>query len=132
MGTAAACSKVRFAGLGREPVRSSACVLGEGAAAGAEHLVTRLEPGHVLADRLDASRHVIAADGVLGSAEPEARDAHQVRQPRHQVPDALVDPGRVHADEHVVIADHRRVDLPELQDVGRAVRVLDDRSHVVS
>src|SRR6266571_2338505 len=40
--------------LGREPVRSGARVLGEGAVAGAEHLVTRVAPGRVGADRLHA------------------------------------------------------------------------------
>jgi hypothetical protein len=33
------------------------------------------------------------------------------------VPDALVDPGRVHPHEHVVVPDRRLVDVPELQDV---------------
>ena len=116
--------------LGREPVRAGAGVLGEGAVAGAEHLVPRLKLGHVLADRLDASGDIETANGVLGRAEPEARDPDQVRQPCHQVPDALVDPGRVHPDKHLVVADHRPVDLPELQDVGRAVSVLDDCLHV--
>ncbi len=40
--------------LGGEPVRSGAGVLGEGAVAGAEHLVTRVAPGRVGADRLHA------------------------------------------------------------------------------
>jgi hypothetical protein len=31
---------------------------------------------------------------------------------------ALIEVGRAHANEHLVIADHRRVDLPQLQDVG--------------
>ena len=33
----------------------------------------------------------------------------------------------MHADQHLVVVDAGLVDLPELQDVGRAVRVLDDR-----
>ena len=60
---------------------------------------------------------VAAPDGVLGSAEPEAREAQQVRQAGHQVPDALIDAGRVHPHEHLVVGDRRPVDLPELQDV---------------
>ena len=47
-------------GLGRELLRPSERVLGEGAVAGAEDLVTRLEPGHVLADRLDLPGHIPA------------------------------------------------------------------------
>jgi hypothetical protein len=34
------------------------------------------------------------------------------------VPNTLIDSGRVHPDEHLVVADYRLVDLPELQDVG--------------
>ena len=71
--------------LGQEPVRASGRVLGEGAAAGAEHLVTRLDQRHALVDRRDASGHV---------------------------------KGRVHPYEHLVVPDHRSVDLPQLQDVG--------------
>jgi hypothetical protein len=51
-----------------EPGRSSARVFGEGAVGGAEHLISRTERAHVLADRLNASSEVITADGVLGCA----------------------------------------------------------------
>ena len=67
--------------------------------------------------------------GVLGRAEPEAREAHRVGQAGHDVPDAPVHAGRAHPHQHLVVADRGRVDVPELQDVGRAVGVLDDRLH---
>ena len=55
--------------------------------------------------------------------------AGQVRQSRHEVPDALVDAGSADADEHVVLACHRLVDVAEFQCFGRAIHVLDDRLH---
>ena len=62
VGTAAACSKVRLAGLSARVSSRRGGVLGEGTVAGAEHLVADLEPGHVLADRLDRSSDIEAAD----------------------------------------------------------------------
>src|SRR3954452_16883566 len=38
----------------------------------------------------------------------------------HQLPDALIDPGRADSDEQLVVTDHRRFDLPEPQDVRLA------------
>jgi hypothetical protein len=116
--------------LGREPVRAGARVLSEGAVAGAKHLVPRPKLGHALAHRLDAPGDIETANGILGRAEPEARDANQVGQPCHQVPDALVDPGCAHLEENLLVANGRLVDLLELQNVGRAVSVLDDCLHV--
>jgi hypothetical protein len=115
--------------LAREPVRSRACVLSEGAAASPEHLFPRLEAGHLLANRLDSPRHVVTGNGVLGRAHTDARDPEQIRQSRHLVPDALIDPGRLCPNKHMVIPNHRPVDLPEFQDVRRAVPVLDDCLH---
>src|SRR5688572_3262711 len=55
MGAAAACSKVRLAGLGGQPVRAGGRVLGERAVARAVHLVARREAGHAGADGFDRS-----------------------------------------------------------------------------
>ena len=104
VGTAAACSKVRFAGLGASMSARAQCVLGEGAVAGAEDLVARLELRHVLADRLDRPRDIHAPNASLGRAEPEAHDAHQVGLARHHVPVTDMDASRVNAHEHVVVA----------------------------
>jgi hypothetical protein len=68
----------------------------------------------------DAACSKLRFDG-LGASE-----ADQVGQARHDVPDTLVDPGRVRSDEHLVVPGHRLVDLPELQHVGGAIRVLND------
>ena len=96
--------------LVRELVLSGTCVLGEGAVAGAEHVVASLKPRHVLADRLDRPRDIHAPNTSLGRAEPEAHDAQQVRQARHDVPVADMDASRVNAYEHVVVPDLGHVD----------------------
>ena len=56
--------------LGREMVLASTGVLGQGAVAPAEHLVTGPEPGHPCADRLDAPGDVHAQNGTLGLPSP--------------------------------------------------------------
>ncbi len=45
------------------------------------------------------------------------------------MPHTGIDASCMDAYEHVVIPDHRLVDVPEFQDVGRAVGVLDDCFH---
>src|SRR5213079_2576368 len=65
--------------LGREPVRSRARVLSEGAATRPEHLLPRLEAGRLLANRLDNPRHVATGNAVLGRAHADARDPEQIR-----------------------------------------------------
>jgi len=76
--------------LGREPVRAGACVLGERASAGAEYLVAWLKLGHLLADRLDASGDVEAANGVLGRASPKPA----IRTGKAALPSGARRPGR--------------------------------------
>ncbi len=104
--------------LRRQRPGSGDRVLCEGAVAGAEHVVARPEPRHVLAGRLHRARHVHAPHPRLGRAEPEAQDAHQVRLTRHDVPVADVDTRRAHADEHVVVPHHGHRDLPQVEGVG--------------
>jgi hypothetical protein len=119
--------------LGREVVLASAGVLGEGAVAPAEHLITGPEPGHLGADRLDAPGDVHAQHGDLGLAQPQRRhnDADQVRQAGHDVPVAPMQAGRVDLYQHVVLLGHRLVDVPEVQHIGSAIPVLHDCLHRV-
>src|SRR5436309_7300465 len=117
-------------GLPREPCLRRGRVLREGAVGGAEHRVTGLEPGHVLPHRLHDPGNVAASQRYFGFAQSEAVDTKPVRLAGHDVPDADVDAGRVHAYQHVMIADHRDVDVPEFEHIGGAVRALDDRLHV--
>ena len=57
---------------------------------------------------------VHAQNRVLGRAQPVARQAYRVRQARHDVPDAAVHAGRVHAHQHLVVGDLGPVDVPQL------------------
>src|SRR5215203_2690775 len=113
MATTAACSKVRFAGLGAS-LSSRAHVLGVGALPDTEYLIARLEPAHILAERLHDPGHVRADDGVVGRAEPVAREAYRVRQTRHDVPDFPTHASRMDPDQHLIILDHRLVDFSEV------------------
>jgi hypothetical protein len=85
----------------------------------------------VLADRLDAPGQVHAPNGDLGFAQPKRwdNDADQVGQAGHEVPDAPVQAGRVHPDQDLVVLGDRLVDVLELENLGRAVGVLDDGLH---
>ena len=62
--------------------------------------------------------HVTAAHLNFRRAKPKPHGANKVGLASHQVPDTLIDAGRAHPDEHVVVPDHRPVDVPGLQDVG--------------
>jgi hypothetical protein len=99
--------------------------------AGAEDLIPGLEPRDVRADRLDPAGDILTADPRLGRTESGDRAEHQ-RHARHEVPVPDEDAGREHAQEHAVVTDLRRVDVTELQDVGRSVSVLDDCLHGAS
>jgi hypothetical protein len=103
--------------LRRELVCSSTCVVGKGAAADAEYLVARLKSRHGFADRLDGPRDIHTSNTRLGRAEPEAHDAHQAWLARHHVPVTDVHASRVNAQEHVVVADLRLLDLLEPENV---------------
>ena len=83
----------------------------------------------VAADGLHDAGHVRTEDGVLRRAQPVAGEPYRVRQAGHDVPDAPIHAGRVDAYEHVVVGDLGHVDVPQLQAVGGAVGVADDRLH---
>ena len=104
--------------LGRELILASTHVLGVGALSDAEHLIPRLEPAHVLADRLHDPGHVRADDGVLWRAEAVAREAYRVGQTRHDVPDVPTHAGRMHANQYLIVGELGDVDVPEFQDIG--------------
>jgi hypothetical protein len=48
---------------------------------------------------------------------------------RHDVPVSDESARRLNAEQHIAAAGHRLVDVLELQDICRAVAVLDDRLH---
>ena len=118
MGTAAACSKVRFAGLRASLSARRGAYSAKEPSADAEHLVARLRSR---SRRRRPPRRVPArlrpGIGVLRPAQPEAGEADRVGQAGHDVPGAPVHAGRVHPHQHLVVADRRPVDLREPQDV---------------
>ena len=102
---------------GRKLLLPSERILGEGALADAEHLIARLDPAHVLANRLHDPCEVHSGDGVLGRTEPE-RQSREVGQTGHQVPHAPVPTGRMHAHQRLVVAHLGLIELSEFQDIG--------------
>jgi hypothetical protein len=85
-----------------------------------------LELLDVLADAFDSPSQVVPERRALRSTN--AFRSHEER-PVHPVPLSRVDGRRVHADQHLVILDHRLVDFAKLEDVRRAVPLANDRFH---
>ena len=110
------------------PVHPDGGVLGEGAVAGAEHLVALPERGDLLPHRLHDARHVHPDHRVAGLTDPEGETA-QVGQPGHDVPHTAVDPGRPYPYQHLPRLDRRLLHVPELEGLGRAVGAPQDRLH---
>src|ERR1019366_4892700 len=98
-------------------------VLGIRANAPTEDLVTWPKPGHAVAHGLHLPRHVSAPDSVLWLAQPVHR-AGDVWQAAHDGPVGRVDAGSPNANQHLGVADLGFVDVPEFQNVGGTVRVL--------
>ena len=100
-------------------------------AAPAEHLVAWLDLRHVRADRLDAARHVDAADGPLRMPQSLGR-AKKIRRAPHHVPVVGVHGRGADRDEHAVVVERRPLDLLEPQHLGRAVLAVGDHVHCKS
>ncbi len=114
--------------LAGELVLAGRGVLGEGAPAEPEHLITWREPGHRRADRDDRAGHIEPLHRIPRTADT-ANEAEQVRPARHHVPPAPVQTCRVHSKEHLAAGDLRPGNPRETQHVGGAVGVLHDRPH---
>ena len=78
MGTTAASSKLRAGRLGRELVLGRAGVLGEGAVAPAEHLVTGLEPGHLAPTASTVPATSMPSTGTLGWRSPRVGTTRRI------------------------------------------------------
>jgi hypothetical protein len=105
-------------------------VLGEAALADTEHLVPGLQRAHPRTDRFDAPGDLPSPNSGAGTADAIACQAYRVGQSGHQVPDAAIDAGRVHTEQHLVVPDLWTVDLLHPQDIlGLAVLVLPNRRH---
>jgi hypothetical protein len=102
--------------LQHELVFSSTHILGAGARARAENLITWLNPLHVLAGRLNLPCHIVSRNVVLWFGPPGTH-AHEVRHASHGEVVTCVEGSRVNAYQHVVFLDHRLVDLLEFEDI---------------
>ena len=106
-------------------------ILGEGAVAPTKHLITRLEPGRVFANRFDTASDVHPQRGDLWFAQPESgnNEANHVRKAGHHMPDAAIQASRMHAHQYLIIGGHRLRDLPQLEYLNAAVLILGDGLH---
>ncbi len=120
-----------------EPGRRNGCVLGEGTPvtpqvggeALPEDLVAGPEARHVPADRLHLACQIRARNEVLRSAHPRAHEPEDVGNASHHVPDVGVDRRRVNVNQDLIVLGVRPFDIAELENIRRAVPVLDDRLH---
>ena len=126
--TAAACSKLRRAGLAARWSSGAEANSAKAPEVQPKTSSPGLEARDAAADRLDGPGDVRARNGLLRATQA-GRHAHEEGAALHDQPVADVDRRGVDAHEHVVDADDRPVDLAELEDVLRAVVVLDDRFH---
>ena len=114
-------------GLERQRVFGNRHILGIGASvvplmapdALAEDLITRLKPRHVLANRLNVSCLIRSRNTVLWFEEPSPHEAQDIWQAFHDVPDIWMDGSGMNSYQHLIIIDHRLVDVLEFQNIIR-------------
>src|SRR6266700_2042511 len=94
----------------------------------AEDLVTRPKPRHARTDSLDLPRYIRTSDRILWLAQPVHR-AGDKRQAAHDRPITGVDAGCPNAHEHIALPDLGLGDVPKIQHLGAAVRILNDGFH---
>ena len=127
IGTAAACSKVRFAGIGT--MLAPADVLGERTRPRAEHRVAGLMCVTFAPTASTTPATSMPRIGRLRRAEALAQ-AGEVRLAAHHVPVVGVDRGRANAHQHAVLGRAPACRPPRSShDIGRAVSVADDCFH---
>ena len=130
IGTAAACSKVRFVGFGA--ILSCRAVA---YSANDPLQVPKISsPGANRVTPVPTASTVPAKslppDPNLRLAEP-VHQAEHVRKARHDVPVADEEARGADADEHLALGRRGPIEVLEMERLGRAVRVLDDCSHGV-
>ena len=131
MGAAAACSKVRLAGLGASWSAGAVTY----SANEPLHVPYTSSPGakpvDAGGDGFDGSGEASARVWVLGPAEAEPGEAEGIGQAGHDVPGAPVHAGGVHAHQDLAVPDGGHVDLRDLEEVlrRRAVAILNNGLH---
>src|SRR5688572_20780416 len=134
-GMAAACSKLRPAGiLATTPLRGGD-ILRDRRIGLTEDVVARPPQGDAFAHRLHCA-------GEVGTANPDPRpgaaerrrieQASKLGLSPHDVPVPRIDRCCPDADQYFLVAGHGRGDVIDPEDIGRAVAVLDERSHIPS
>ena len=93
-------------------------VLRQGPDAHAEDFVSEPKLCHVFADRFDASRKVPTEDAVHGPALAEPDQADDIRPTSHHVHVPQVEGGRGDANQHLIVADGRLLDLLKFEHIG--------------
>src|SRR5712692_8932663 len=110
------------------PIRWNGHVLGVGLARPAEHLISRLKLLYVSAGRLNRPCKVSAQHCELWFHESECH-APEERPSGQGVPVPRIHGSRANSYQNIVIGDHRPVDVLQLENVGGAELVSDDRPH---
>jgi hypothetical protein len=95
-----------------ELVFSSTSILGAGAVARAEYLIPWLKLLYVSANRLNVPCHIRSHNIVPWFEQPDPR-AHEVRNASHDAPVTCMQGSCVNAYQHIIVLDHRLVDLLE-------------------
>jgi hypothetical protein len=104
-------------------------VLGQGAVAGAENLVAGLEPGDGSSYRLDRACHIHPETAGLRSQTH--LEPGEVWLASHVVPLVGIDRSSADPDQDPVVPDHRLGNLPQFEDLGWSIPLIDDRLHPV-
>ncbi|MCR6699844.1 MAG: hypothetical protein NVV68_01110 [Dokdonella sp.] len=105
-------------------------VVGQCAAARAEHVLADRPARDGAADRLDGAGEIDAGAHVGGPAEP-GRQPHHVRSAGHLVHVERVQRRGMHAHQHLVIGRHRLADPGQPEHLAGAVAGMDHRAHRV-
>src|SRR4029077_9376990 len=132
-GTAAACSKVRFPGLGARPSWRIAMYSAKAPWPKPYTSSPGLNAVTALPGPLHRSSEVPARDRELRFADaPQSRRAEQERLAADEVPVPRIGRASTHRHQHVLRAGDRHLHLGQVQDIlWRPVPVLDDRLHRV-
>jgi hypothetical protein len=106
----------------------SACARATGRRCAAEDAITGGELGHVVADRLDLARELVAEDLPLRAQKPGDEPA-QGGLSGAEMGVGAGHAGRADPDEDLVVRGHRLGDLLDPEDLRRPVPVVHDRLH---
>ena len=118
-------------GLAQERRAGADREVGERALHDAHHLVAGGEIGDALAHRLDGAGRVTAAGVSLPQLLQVGHEPRELRLAGHEVPYVGADARGADLDAHLTGAGYGLGDVAELEYVGRAEGVLDDRLHGV-